>query len=255
MKHSVPRWQIWSLALPAWLAAANHAGAAEPERGYRLGVGVGGFVQQQAYTDIDEDTAAFPMIYFENDYVRFFGGQLDVKLPSIGPLKFAISADYQADGYEPADSPALAGMKKREGSVWAGATALWRNGLADLEIKVMQDAMNHSKGRRAEIGLTHEFNVGRFQFAPRVTGIWLDNEYVDYYYSVRSTEARIDRPAYRGDATFNIEVGLRTTYRLDDKQSLIMVVNGERLGEEIKDSPITDRSSHTSLVLGYLYMF
>src|SRR5687768_15921840 len=91
--------RLTSLALTVLAAAA--AGAAEQQgdgpdggpggpggpgdesKSYSWGLGLAGISQQLAYTDIDRDTTAVPLIYFENRWVQLFGPFLDIKAPGI----------------------------------------------------------------------------------------------------------------------------------------------------------------------------
>ncbi len=103
--------------------------------------------------------------------------------------------------------------------------------------------LRQEQGQQASLGLEHTWFVGqRFMFTPSATLTWLDRKYADYYYGVRSTEARADRPAYFADSTMNAEFELRTDYLIDPKQMLFVSLGYTALGSEIKDSPLTDRS-------------
>jgi outer membrane scaffolding protein for murein synthesis (MipA/OmpV family) len=52
-----------------------------------------------------------------------------------------------------------------------------------------------------------------------------------------------------------MEVGLRIDYTLSPKQNAFLDLRSTRLGDSMKDSPLVDRSSQTSLRVGYLYRF
>ena len=71
------------------LLATTTAGAAEQDdspdddsKSYSWGLGLAG-IRQQAYTGIDRDNIAVPLIYFENRWLQLFGPFLDIKAPGI----------------------------------------------------------------------------------------------------------------------------------------------------------------------------
>ena len=244
------------------LFATGVAGAAEDEKSYSWGLGLGGITQQQAYTGIDRDNMAIPLIYFENRWVQLMGPFLDIKLPGVEwsedeKLSFTLKTQlFGFDGYEPGDAPILNGMAERKSGLSSGPSFKWENPVANVFGEYQFDVSGNSKGQRISLGLEHTFHVGEhLMFTPSVTGIWLDKKYADYYYGVRTAEARAGRPAYRADSTLNTEISLRTDYFFDQHQAVFMSLGYTALGSEIKDSPLTDRSSETMAFLGYLYRF
>jgi outer membrane protein len=219
------------------------------------GIGLGANLQNDRYRDMGDETQGIPLIYFENHWVRVMGPSVELKLPSAGPVSFKVKARYAMDGYEASDSPYLVGMAERKSSAWVGGEAVWRTPLVNLSAEVLTDASGHSEGHQFRLQADRRFAVGRFSFTPRVAAVQLDEEYVGYYYGVNASEVRVGRPRYEGDATVNMEVGLRIDYALTPKQNLFLDLRSTRLGDEIKDSPLVDRSTQPGLRLGYLYRF
>jgi MipA family protein len=172
-------------------------------------------------------------------------------------LKFGIVAKlFGGGGYEPDDSPALAGMAERESGLWAGAKMEWENELANVKLELLGDAAGKSKGQRLLLGVERKWMLGpSMMLVPQVGVEWVDKKYVDYYYGVRASEATAQRAAYAGKAALNAEISLAGIYRLDAHQSLMLNVGVKSLGKEIKSSPIVDRSSENRVMLGYTYRF
>jgi outer membrane protein len=260
------------------LLAASAAGAAEQggppgagpgdgnpgdeSRSSAWGLGIGGISQQKAYAGIDRDNIAIPLIYFENRWVQLLGPWLDLKLPGIElgkdqELSFAARTQlFGFDGYEAKDAPILTGMSKRKSGIFSGPSVKWSNPLVDVSAEWLFDVSGNSKGQRVSFGLERQFHVGeRFMITPSATAIWLDQKYANYYYGVRSAEARAGRPAYAVDSTVNAELALRTDYLVDERQMVFLSLEYTALGSEIKDGPLTDRSGETMVFAGYLYRF
>ncbi len=55
------------------------AASAQPERQWGLGAGIS--FKKKAYRDVDTDTTTIPLLTYENDWVRFAGPTVDLKLP------------------------------------------------------------------------------------------------------------------------------------------------------------------------------
>ena len=226
----------------------------------RWGLGIAAGVKQQPYTGAGTKTQGIPLIYYENHYVRVLGAGAELKLPKFelgadASLSFGLRAKYGLGGYEPGDAPILEGMQERKGSVWLGAGVTWHNEIADVSAEWLGDASGKSKGQQFRLGVQRNFRAGSFTLTPRIGANWLDRKYVDYYYGVRTEESRAGRPAYLGASTVNTEIGLRVDYAIDRRQSVFVDVSATQLGKQIKNSPLVDRSSQTSLSLGYLYRF
>jgi len=229
--------------------------ADEPVADSQWGLGLGVAVSQRPYRDAENKTRALPLLMYENRWVRIGGTGIDLKLPSAGPVSFALRARYAFDGYEQSDAPILNGMAERKDSLWLGGAAKWRNDIADLSAEWVGDASGNSKGQQFKLQLDRSFKAGAFQFTPRLAATWLDRKYVDYYYGVTAPEAAGNRPFYEGAATVNAEVGLRTVYGLAPRHALSLDVGTTRLGTGIKDSPLVERRNVSRLFFGYVHRF
>ena len=226
------------------------------------GIGVVGLAQQQAYAGIDAFYIALPAVYFENSWVQVMVPRVNLNAPAFKlghEQELSIGAGVQLfgfNGYEPDDAPILDGMAERNSGLFAGPVARWNNPIVNVSAEWMLDASSNSTGQRVSLGLERTWFVGRkVMLAPSVTTTWLDADYADYYYGVRTSEARADRPAYVAGRTTTTDFSLRTTYLLDRKQALILLVQCAVLGNSIKDSPLVDRSIEPMILTGYLYRF
>jgi outer membrane protein len=241
--------------------AQQPPGEGAPERS-PWGVGLAVISGQKAYKGTDRETRVLPMLSFENRYVKLSGPNLELKLPGLQlsesqRLNFGIVTKlFGGGGYEPGDSPFLAGMAERKSGLWAGAKMEWENELADVKLEWLGDAASKSKGQRVILGLERKWMLGpSVMLVPQVGAEWVDKKYVDYYYGVRANEAAPGRAAYAGKSTVNADLSLAAIYRFDKQQSLILNVGVKALGKEIKNSPIVDRSTENRVMLGYTYRF
>jgi outer membrane scaffolding protein for murein synthesis (MipA/OmpV family) len=243
-----------ALSSPAVYAQVDADAGEQATSSWGLGAGV--MMTKMPYREFDNKVEAIPLVTYENQWVRVFGPNLAVKLPSVGPVSFNFNARYALeDGYKASDSSFLTGMDKRKAGAWLGASASWHGKITTWSAGWMGNATGESKGQQFRLAIEKNFQFGKFGLAPRIAATWMDSKYVDYYYGVKSSEATVGRPQYSGTSTVNTEFALHGTYALAANQFLSLDLGVTRLGSAIKDSPLVDRSTMPAARLFYLYRF
>jgi len=220
------------------------------------GLGLGAEYAASPYrADTTSRTKALPVFYYNSDTLHWLGTTLDYKLPVAGPLSFTLRAEYGlGDAYKASDSPYFQGMPNRNGSLWLGGTATWRNPVANMRLEFL-NATGQSKGERVEWRVEHRFHLDRLSITPHLATTWDSSKYVDYYYGVTATEATAVRPLYAGKATTEIEGGVSMLYHFDRHNSVYLDVAERHRGSGITNSPLVDRTSNPVATIAYLYMF
>lgn len=264
-KHTIIKILQVTSCVSLILCSSISVTAQEPEQeDSQWGIGIGAASIQKPYKDIDRNNMVIPVLSHENKYIRLFGPSIDVKLPGFDisdsqQLDFSLTATYDFGGYDKddiRDTPILNGMDKRKGGFWAGTKAKWQNDLVNIKTEWLADVSGNSKGQRASLEFEKTWHVGHhIMLSPRVATHWSDKKYVDYHYGVRPYEARNDRPVYTGDSAFNVEYGVRGIYMFDMKHSVFLDVSATTLANEIKDSPLVDRSTENKILFAYMYRF
>lgn len=219
------------------------------------GLGLAVSADRKPYRSFDHKVQPLPLVTYENRWISIMGPGVDFKLPSAGPLDLRLRSRFGFEGYEAKDSPHLAGMAERKGSLWLGAAATWHTGVVDLSAELLADASGHSKGHQLTLQAERRFQAGAFDITPRLALQRQDRKAVDYYYGVEKHEARPGRPAYAGSAAVNLQVGVRVGYTLAPRQWMFVDVSSTRLGSAIKNSPLVERSSQPAVTAGFLYRF
>ena len=250
-----------ALALPLLLLCALPAQAQSDERVFKAGesswaVGAGLGMYKKPYIGSRTRVMALPLVSYENSWVRLAGPMIDFKLAQPGDFSFTLRARLALqEGYKSSDAGILDGMEKRKGGVWIGPAMSWRTGYGNLTASLAGDASGNSKGAQAQIGFSRSFLVGEVQLTPHIGATWLSDKYVDYYYGVKSNEALALRPQYSGKATTNLDLGLRTSYKVASNQSVSVDIGVRRYGSGIIDSPLVDRRITPQASAVYLYRF
>lgn len=247
---------IATLALAtAWVPAAfAQDSQANDGNGWRA-LGIGAVVLDKPYRDFDREVLPLPLISYESKWISATVPTFDFKAYSTDTFSLRLRARWAGDGYEAKDSPVLTGMDERKSSLWAGGAVTWKTSFANLSGEVLADAMGNSKGTRAKVQIDRRFAAGTFAFTPRLAAEWVDDKYVNYYYGVQQSEAQVGRAFYEGKATTNVQFGLRMDYSPSRHHAMFVDVGATRFGSSVKDSPLVDKTTGTTLAVGYAYRF
>lgn len=248
-----------AIAQPSDLARLQGPASSASTASTQWGLGIAAGTSQEIYRGTGSESNALPLLYVENDWFRFLGTTADVKLGTWtwGSSTIGLTArlKYEDSGYESNDSPELAGMEDRDGGVWGGATLTWRAPFARTTLEWLADASDKSNGQQLQLQVDHRFVSGGLSITPRAQAQWQDRKYVDYYFGVRASEASPGRMQYTGRAATSFGVGVRLDYQLAPKQTLFLDISTTRLPNEIRNSPLVDRTSISKVGVGYLYRF
>jgi len=201
----------------AQVVAPEQVAAEASPRTSQWGLGFGAGVDKSPLRDFDDDVDPLPLMLYEGKHLSVFGARIDYKLPSYGPLQFRLRALCQR----------------------------W----------IFTAATGDAEGKRFKLELNREFRTGAIAITLRIGAEWYDKDYVGYYYGVRANEVRADRRACRGDSLQAIEAGVRFGYAYQRRHNFFVDASAKSLGSEIKDSPLVERLTESSVKLGYLYPF
>lgn len=217
------------------------------------GLGVGAGIEQAPYKGYGTKYTPIPLISFDNKWVHAFGTAVDLKIGKWSNVSLALRGKFAiGDGYKQSDAPILSGMQTRNGAFWYGPALAWHTAFGTLAGDFLEGG---NKGQKASIDFSKSFGYGKFLFEPHAGAEWLSSKYVDYYYGVRSSEARAGRPAYTGKSTFDMSVGVRVDYKFTRHQTAILDLGVSHLGGGITDSPLVGKRFIPQARIGYLYEF
>lgn len=244
------------------LANANaNASSVSQQDETRWGLGVGLVSTQKPYRDINRDNTPIPLLHVENRYFRFFGTEMEARLPAwqlseSQQLQFGAIARYDGSGYKSDDSPALEGMAERKGGIWAGARATWQSDWLSLHADWTHDISGNSNGQEISVGAERSWQISNsITLTPRISAVWSDRKELNYYYGVRDDEVRSDRAAWQGDSGVTVEAGVQGVYQFTRHQSLMLDLKAAHLPSAVSDSPLVSRSDENRIFIGYLYHF
>ncbi|RKZ40324.1 MAG: hypothetical protein DRQ49_08745 [Gammaproteobacteria bacterium] len=229
----------------------------QPGNGWHGILGLGILFRREAIEAVDH--RIWPLPYMIMRRGNFFIERLKVGYRVIDGAEGHVNMIIRPrlEGFEANNSPLLEGMADRELSLDAGISSMMRQGTVEINFSAMTDVLRHSKGEEMaiSIGKTYILTGKKTLFTPRIGIKWQNDELVNYYYGVRTTEAKEERPAYQGEATVNYTGAINATYSLSKRSTLFMDVEYERFGDDISDSPLVDGEQIFNIFLGYGWQF
>lgn len=235
--------------------------------GGRLVAGPGLAVNAQPYEDSEEGTRVFPipLVSYRAGPVSFFGTTLTADLAEAGPVALSALASWRFQSYEEGDSPVLAGMDDRDGTLDLGVQATTTVAGAEASLSARADALSRHGGYEVEAQLAYELADGRAASLRPSLGLrYQSSSLADYYFGVDPEEAAVlpgeggdafVRPAYEtGDALVPF-VGVAGRYAVTRRVGVVGLATYGLLPDAITDSPIVGGDGQAFAFAGVTYAF
>ena len=247
-------------------ASAAHAqpDAARPGRpaGPQLTAGVALGVTSQPYAGVDDRARLFPipLVTYRGERFQFLGKAAQATLYETGAdgtaLRLSAVADWRFQSYDAEDSPALAGMDDRSGTLEAGGRVSAERGRYALTLTALADTLSRHGGYQVDAQLGADIVRTRYTGISVNAGVrYQSSSLADYYFGVDPEEARGSRPAYEMGGAWLPSVGLTARQALSRRVSLFGIAQYEVLPDAISGSPIVDRDGQVFAFAGVSYAF
>lgn len=208
------------------------------------------------YEDSDK-VSAFPLVLFEGD--RFFvrASNLGWKFVRGGEWEVSAIAEVEDDGYDDSSSDTLNGMDERDSYIGVGGQVTWQPSKWGFTLKGTTDVASESDGSQFAGNVHWTTKEGAFVWRFSGGATWMNEDFVDYYYGVKSKEAIPGiRPRFSPDGEISYDLaGLMMFQQADSPWLLATGVKYTMYGSEVDDSPITSDDKELSLILAVGYTF
>lgn len=219
----------------------------------RWGLGAGVGIEPSPYVRGDTKYTPIPLIYFDDKWLHAYGTTIDLKIGTWSKVSVALRGYYAlADGYRNDDASILNGMENRSPAFWYGPAFSWNTVFGTLSADYL---LGGNRGERAKVDYGKSLDFGMLSVEPYGSVEWFSNDYVNYYYGVRASEARAGHPEYSGTSAYAMSLGTKIKYSVTRQQTVTLDVAAEHFTSGIADSPIVGRRYVPTIRLGYLYQF
>jgi len=232
-------------ALVAYQVPVALASEATISTGQRpITIGAGAIWRDKPYQDFESSDrwSPVPLILYEGQ--RFFvrGGNAGWKVIHTRPWELSIIVEAQGDGYDESNSNALNGMDDRDPWIAAGAQLKWQANRFGFKIAATTDVTQESEGQQLSADIFWQESNGPWIANYSAGVIWHSDDYVDYYYGVKRSEAIPGvRPFYEPTDELNYHAGGVLLFQFPESRWLFaMAARATYLGDRVQDSPIVD---------------
>jgi outer membrane protein len=219
-----------------------------------LSLGGGVIVAPRPYEGASAAVIPIPVVTVR--YKRLFaeGIRGGVRFLQAGQLTGNAYLQANFEGLDSTDSPSLEGITNRQMSADAGAEIVYRARPVGFRFNVLSDVLGRNSGQEVSLQALTGAPLGRGSFL--LAGIgprWVSATRVDYYYGVSSSEARPDRPEYRGTSSWNWDLSIGANVRVTGKWSLFALFSREAFGSPIENSPLVSGPAAYSMITSLTY--
>lgn len=221
----------------------------------------GGVVSSDAgYRGIDRDTFFIPVVGYEGERWYFRGIEVGYRLgepQARSPHQWSLVVTGSPYRFKPGDSndPQMQQLQRRNLSAEVAVDYKYISWLGTIDARVGQDIRGN--GHRMSIHYSYPFIAGEnWRIMPRVGVSFISSGYADYYYGVSAAESIVSGlPEYSSQDAFNPFVGVTGMWQINERTTVLAVVNGTRLSSKIADSPMTDKRYTNTVFTAVSYRF
>jgi outer membrane protein len=208
------------------------------------------------YKELSEEYYFLPLAIV--DYDRFYlqgidGGYRFFKHEN---LSLAVEIRRTFDGYRSNESDALIGMQDRD-PAWEAGLVYEQDLLGgQAKGKLLHDISGTHKGYIARVEYERLFLTGsRYMVSWFGGSEYWSNKKTDYYFGVTEEEVRMNRPYHKANDCYNVFAGLNLVKQFNESISLIASAEYLWMGDEVKDSPVSERQDQWTTYAGIFYKF
>lgn len=217
-----------------------------------IGAGVG--IQNNIYKDTDSNVLPIPSINYENEYMYLKTLEAGGFLFKNDIFTISVGIRGRIDGYDDAKGY-MQGMKDRKYTIDGGIKLEAKTDIGNFELSGYHDLLGRYKGYNAEVSYSYPLYFQDFGVIPYIAAEYLSNDYVEYYFGVKESEVKANRPYYKGSSTINYKTGVMLYYSINESWSVHSGVDFTFFGDDIKESPIVKEDYRIRAGMGVSYKF
>ncbi|MBK0000146.1 MipA/OmpV family protein [Erwinia sp. S38] len=160
--------------------------------------------------------------------------------------------------YDPddADDGDMKSLNKRHMTLMGGLSYRHTADWGIVRTTLAGDVLDNSNGIIWDLTYLYRFEFGQFSLTPGIGALWNSSNQNKYYYGISSAESdRSGLTRYDPDDSWSPYLELTGGWKISDSWNATVSGRYVRLGDEIKDSPMVDKSSQVLLWSGISYTF
>lgn len=257
--------KIMMLAFIFGISAFAHAGAEESkskeenESKEEWTIGVAASRSTTPYKSYDKNNGVWPVVSYSNGKFFVRGNEAGVQVWKNGPHLVEVGVSYYDFEFNRKDTShhQLKMLDKRKSTAMFDASYSYVSPAGIAKIKTSWDILDHSDGFLVDLSYRYPLAMEKdFKVFSGIGVEWANGNQHDYYYGVSSAESlRSGLSPYHAGSGFSTYLVIEAKYDITKKLSVFAVGRLNFLSDEIKDSPMTSKSTTTSIAGGVQYKF
>nr|WP_075182101.1 MipA/OmpV family protein [Pantoea sp. 1.19] len=199
-----------------------------------------------------------PVINYEGEDFWFRSLQGGYYLWKTPQDKLSLTILGSPQEYRPKDNDFgdMKSLDKRRMTLMGGVNYRHEAEWGTVRTTLVGDVLNNSNGIIWDLTYLYRIQMGNLGLTPGIGALWNSGNQNRYYYGVSSHEsARTGIDSYRPDDSWTPYVELTADYQFSSQWRGFVSGRYNRLGDEIKDSPMVDKSAQMLLWTGVSYSF
>lgn len=213
--------------------------------------GLGVFSSPDIYRDASPRTIPVPIIAYNSERLHIFGPFVAYDLYRHDKLTASLRLKPVFAGYDESDSPVFDGMDDRTFSLAGGAGLEYMPSFLKFRLSAEHDVLGINNGYESLAGVSLRLPLKGVLIEPGIALNYQSSNYVNYYYGVETSEAREGRPAYSPSGVLNQDFSVALATRKLFGGMTRFQITYTQYGDEIADSPLTDRDDSLGLSLTF----
>lgn len=221
-------------------------------------LGASALVSPNPYRSEQDRVYPVPVVNYESDKFFFRSLMAGYYLWKDPTHQLSINALYSPLHFSPSDSDndQMERLNKRRATLMAGLGYSYNADWGTLRTLFTGDTLDNSNGLVGDVAYLYRFKQQNWSLTPAVGVTWNSKNQNRYYYGVSSDESRRSGlDSYHPDDSFTPYVELSATYQISPQWNAFAMGRYVRLSDEVKDSPMVDKSWTGILWTGVTYTF
>ena len=200
----------------------------------------------------------FPMVNYDSENFYFHTLAAGYYLWNDKVDQLSIDAYYYPQFFRPKDNDdrAMRELDRRRDTAMAGLTYRHKAEWGTIRAIGSGDVLGISNGLRGELAYLYGFNGDKWSITPGIGIKWDSKNQNNYEYGISSKESRhsgLDR--YKPGSSWTPYLELSGNYRFDENWTAFASGRVDRLSNEVKDSPMVNKSVSAIILTGVSYKF
>ena len=236
--------------------AAFSVGAAHAESTLTVGAGVG--VVEQSYKGYDAKAYLIPAVSYDSDYFWFRGLGGGFYLWNDSADTLSVTAYWAPMYFKPDDSNdhQLRLLDERKSTLMAGISWSHNTPYGFLRTGLAADVLDNSNGVVGDVAWLYRYVNGGFTLTPGIGVEWSSQKQNDYYYGVSHSESACSGlKVYDAGNDWAPYLEVSTNYNFAGNWGVYGTARYSRLSDEVKNSPMVDKSWNGLFSTGITYRF